>query len=96
MARGRPAIDPRRCLRDLAGAEGQLVGARPAWARSHNTADAFLQLGEWLLLILMSDPRRPGAFTCVTVINGDGAPTWETAYARGWTCLLYTSDAADE
>jgi hypothetical protein len=84
VARARPVGDPRRRLRDLAGAEGRLVAQRPAWARSHNTADAFLQIGEWLLLVLVDDPRRSGSYTCVTVINGDGGPSWEAAYAKGW------------
>jgi hypothetical protein len=83
-ARAKPPGDPRRRLRELAGAEGRIVARRPDWARSHNTADAFLQIGEWLLLILVDDERRPGSFTCVTVINGDGAPTWATAHRNGW------------
>jgi hypothetical protein len=77
----RRALEP--VLRDLLDQEGLLVAERPAWARSQNTADAYVQVGEWLLLICRHDVRRPGSWTVVTVVVGSGRPTWERAVARG-------------
>jgi hypothetical protein len=70
-------------LRDLLSQEGRMVSDRPAWARSRNTADAYVQVGDWLLLICRHDVRRPGQWTVVTVVNGPAGATWERAVARG-------------
>lgn len=78
-ARDRATLE--RLLRELVSAEGRVVGRRPRWARSRNTADAYVQVGDWLLLICRHDIRRPGSLTVVTVV-GEGA-TWERAAERG-------------
>ena len=80
-ARDRATLEP--VLRDLLTQEGRVVAARPRWARSQNPADAYIQVGEWLLLICRHDPRRPGALTVVTVINGPAGTTWGRALDRG-------------
>jgi len=46
-----------------------------------------LQIGEFLVLLLEVDRRRPGCFSCVTVINGASWKTWEAAYERGWVAV---------
>jgi hypothetical protein len=78
-ARDRATLEP--LLRDLLVQEGRMVSKRPRWARSRNTADAYVQVGDWLLLICRHDVRRPGSLTVVTVV-GEGA-TWERAAERG-------------
>ena len=80
-ARDRATLEP--VLRDLLTQEGRLVAARPRWARSQNPADAYVQVGEWLLLICRHDLRRPGALTVVTVINGPAGTSWRRALDRG-------------
>jgi hypothetical protein len=74
-------------LRDLAVAQGCLVAERPRWAGSRRTADAYLQIAEFLLLLLERDRLRPGGFTCVTVLNGAEWKTWQVAYDRGWVAV---------
>ncbi len=80
-ARDRPTLEP--VLRDLLTQEGRVVAARPRWARSQNPADAYVQVGEWLLLICRQDLRRPGSLTVVTVVNGPAGTTWRRALDRG-------------
>jgi hypothetical protein len=80
-ARDRATLE--RLLRDLLAQEGRMVSTRPRWARSRNTADAYVQVGDWLLLICRHDVRRPGSLTVVTVVNGPQGMTWERALARG-------------
>ena len=45
----RAVVEP--IVRDLLLQEGLVVGARPHWAHSRDTADLYLQLGEWMLFI---------------------------------------------
>ncbi len=78
----RQTLEP--VLRDLLIQEGRLVSERPRWSRSQNPADAYIQVGEWLVLICRHDVRRPGRWTVVTVVSRPAAPTWERAVARGW------------
>jgi hypothetical protein len=80
-ARDRATLEP--LLRDLLVQEGRTVSKRPRWARSRNTADAYVQVGDWLLLICRHDVRRPGSLTVVTVVNGPEGMTWERAWERG-------------
>jgi hypothetical protein len=77
----RATLEP--VLRDLLSQEGRMVAERPGWARSRNTADAYVQVGDWLLLICRHDVRRPGRWTVVTVVNGPEGTTWERALKRG-------------
>ena len=79
--RSRMALEP--VLRDLLTQEGRMVARRPGWARSDNTADAYVQVGERLLLICRHDVRRPGAWTVVTVLNRTERMSWERALERG-------------
>jgi hypothetical protein len=80
-ARDRSTLEP--VLRDLLTQEGRVVSRRPRWARSSNTADAYIQVGDWLLLICRHDLRRPGRLTVVTVVNGPQGTTWDRAVRRG-------------
>jgi hypothetical protein len=80
-ARDRSTLEP--VLRDLLTQEGRVVSDRPRWARSANPADAYIQVGDWLLLICRHDLRRPGRLTVVTVLNGPRGTTWERALRRG-------------
>jgi hypothetical protein len=77
----------RMALRDLALAEGRAVPQAPVWARSRNVADLWIQVGRFLLLICRHDDRRPGGFSCVTVVNGRPDTTWAVAMVRGWIRL---------
>jgi hypothetical protein len=71
-------------LRDLLNQEGRVVSERPHWARSRNTADAYIQVGEWLLLICRHDELRRGAVSVVTIVNGPEGNTWQRALERGY------------
>jgi hypothetical protein len=71
-------------LRDLLTQEGRVVNEQPRWARSRNTADAYIQVGEWLLLICRHDEMRRGAVTVVTIVNGPAGNTWQRALERGY------------
>lgn len=71
-------------LRDLLYQEGRVVPERPHWARSQNTADAYIQVGEWLLLICRHDELRRGALTVVTSVNGPEGNTWSRALEAGY------------
>lgn len=71
-------------IRDLLLQEGLVVTERPRWARSRNTADLYLQLGEWMLFIgRRQSPQTPN-FAIVTVINGREDTTWRQALRRGY------------
>ena len=67
-------------IRDLLEEEGEVKTQRPFWSQSSNTADLYLQAGEWMLFVLernswLSWPRS--GYTCVTAVNGpqeNGAP----------------------
>lgn len=71
-------------LRDLLSQEGRVVDERPHWARSQNTADAYIQVGEWLLLICRHDELRRGAVSVVTIVNGPEGNTWQRALEMGY------------
>lgn len=80
-------FDPATLLRDLATCQGWFTTVRPHWSRSSNTAAGYIQIGEFLLMILEPDTRRPGCYSCVTVVNGVEWKTWQTAYERSWIAL---------
>jgi len=71
-------------LRDLLYQEGRVVQERPRWARSRNTADVYIQVGEWLLLICRHDELRRGAVSVVTIVNGPEENTWQRALELGY------------
>ena len=71
-------------VRDLLRREGTVTTVRPSWSRSSNTADLYLQAGEWMLFILVKDTWRPWRYTCVTAVNGREDNTWENALRRGY------------
>lgn len=71
-------------VRDLLLQEGLVVGERPHWARSRNTADLYLQLGEWMLFIGTRDEHPSPRFAIVTVVNGPTQNTWRGARRRGY------------
>ncbi|MDR9369929.1 hypothetical protein Q5424_12590, partial [Conexibacter sp. JD483] len=69
--------------RDLLLQEGSSSYDPPRWYRSSNAADGYLEAGEWMLFVLRTSRRRPGAWDVVTVLsNGDGT-TWPVARRRG-------------
>jgi hypothetical protein len=78
----RQALEP--ILRDLLNQEGRVVREQPRWARSRNTADAYIQVGEWLLLICRHDEMRRGAVSVVTIVNGPEGNTWRRALEMGY------------
>lgn len=61
-----------------------MVHEPPHWARSRNTADAYIQVGEWLLFICRHDELRRGAVSVVTIINGPAENTWRRALELGY------------
>lgn len=71
-------------VRDLLAREGKVTTQRPVWSRSSNTADLYLQAGEWMLFILRRDRWLPWRYYCVTAVNGPEGNTWETALRRGY------------
>jgi len=71
-------------IRDLLRREGEVRTEPPAWARSRNTADLYLQAGEWMLFILRRDRWLPWRYYCVTAVNGPEDNTWENALRRGY------------
>ena len=79
QTRSRPVIEP--IVRELLLREGWLVAKRPAWARSRNRADIYLQLGEWMLFIGCRDRRNGRHYAIVTVENRPGT-TWRKANRR--------------
>ncbi|HEY5196520.1 MAG TPA: hypothetical protein VIJ51_05785 [Solirubrobacteraceae bacterium] len=78
----RARVEP--VIRDLLLQEGVVTTGQPRWARSQNTAELYLQLGEWMLFVLRPDRQRPGGFTAVTVVNGPAGNDWATALRRGY------------
>jgi hypothetical protein len=70
-------------VRDLLLCEGFVVAERPRWSRSRNTADLYLQLGQWMLFIGRHDTRR-GGYAIVTVVSGREGTTWSKALRRGY------------
>jgi hypothetical protein len=73
-------------LRALVARDGRVVHDRPRWADSRRDADVFVQIGGWLLLVLMRDPRRgDDAFTAVTVLGREGITSWPAAQEHGLT-----------
>jgi hypothetical protein len=76
--------DVEAVLRDLLYQEGRFVRERPHWARSRKGADAYIQVGEWLLLICRHDETRLGAFTVVTIVNGPQGNNWLRAFEMGY------------
>jgi hypothetical protein len=80
----------RRIIEPIARAvlhlEGVVVHSRPDWARSQNSADVYLQAGQWMLFIACKDYRSgSGRISVVTVINNPRVPTWVKATRRGRT-----------
>jgi hypothetical protein len=83
-ARPRPELEAQ--LRRLVARDGSVVPDRPRWADSRNDADLFVQIGGWLLVVLMRDDRRgEDAFTAVTILGREGWASWPAAHARGLT-----------
>jgi hypothetical protein len=83
-ARPRPELE--RALRALVARDGRVVHDRPRWADSRRDADVFVQVGGWLLLVLMRDPRRGDeAYTAVTVLGREGITSWPAAHRHGLT-----------
>lgn len=78
----RAVIEP--IVRDLLLDEGRVVSAPPPWARSRNSADLLLQLGNWMLLIGCHDPLRAGHYSIVTAVNGQAGDNWGKAKRRGY------------
>jgi len=78
----RPRVEP--VIQDLLLQEGFITTEQPRWARSQNTAECYLQLGDWMLFVLRADRRRPGCFTAVTVVNGPADNDWAMALRRGY------------
>jgi hypothetical protein len=73
-------------LRALVARDGRVVHDRPRWAHSRRDADVFVQVGGWLLLVLMRDPRRgEDAFTAVTVLGREGITSWPSAHQHRLT-----------
>jgi hypothetical protein len=90
----RRVVEP--LVRELLVREGMVVADRPPWARSRNTADLYLQLGEWMLFIAM----RAGAasrrtFEVVTVVNGAEDTDWRKALRRGYIVSTPPPEIAD-
>jgi hypothetical protein len=77
----RRIVEP--ALRALLLREGRVVRSRPRWAGSRNTAELYLQIGEWMLLIGRHDGRRPGCYVIVTAIGRARRCTWKKAIRRG-------------
>jgi hypothetical protein len=77
----RQVVEP--IMRELLLREGRVVTQRPPWARSRNTADLYLQLGDWMLLIGCRDEHRPGGYAIVTAVNGPREGSWMRALRRG-------------
>jgi len=71
-------------IRNLLRREGEVRTEPPAWARSRNIADLYLQAGEWMLFILRRDRWLPWRYYCVTAVNGPENNTWENALRRGY------------
>jgi hypothetical protein len=82
----RPRPELEGALRSLVARDGRVVHDRPRWAHSRRDADVFVQVGGWLLLVLMHDPRRGGdAYTAVTVLGREGVTSWPSAHRHGLT-----------
>ncbi|ADB52885.1 hypothetical protein [Conexibacter woesei] len=81
----RRAVEP--IARDLLMQEGRVVGTPPAWYRSSNTADGYLQTGDWLLFVCRASRRRASAYDVVTVLCNGDSTTWSRALDRR---LIYT------
>lgn len=82
----RPRVELEGALRALVARDGRVVHDRPRWADSRRDADVFVQIGGWLLLVLMCDPRRGDeAFTAVTVLGREGITSWPAAHEHGLT-----------
>ena len=74
-------------IRDLLEEEGEVKTERPFWSQSTNTADLYLQAGEWMLFVLRRNSWLPwpwSGYTCVTTVNGRDDKTWENALRRGY------------
>lgn len=83
-ARPRPELEAQ--LRRLVARDGSVVPDRPSWADSRNEADVFVQIGGWLLVVLMRDDRRGAeAYSAVTILGREGWAGWPAAHARGLT-----------
>jgi hypothetical protein len=78
----RARIEP--AIRDLLPQEGVVTTQQPRWARSQNTAELYLQLGDWMLFVLRPDRQRSGCFTAVTVVNGPADDDWAAALRCGY------------
>jgi hypothetical protein len=79
----RSVIEP--IVRDLLLLEGRVVTERPRWARSHNVADLYLQLGDWMLFIGCREASPgPQRYAIVTALAGAAGTTWQVALKRGY------------
>jgi hypothetical protein len=79
----RRQIEP--IARDLLLVEGRVVHKRPSWGRSSNTADLYLQTGEWLLYICQ-ELEVPRTYLVVTIVSNANL-RWSAARDRG---LIFT------
>ncbi|WP_210494563.1 hypothetical protein [Patulibacter sp. SYSU D01012] len=80
----RPRDELERVLTDLVRSDGRIVHDRPRWAASKNDADLFVQIGRWLLVVLMADERRgEHGYSAVTILGREGVPDWAFAHAHG-------------
>jgi len=78
--RSRQIVEP--IVRSALLEEGLLVRDRPRWAPSHNTADLYLQLADWMLFIGMRSERRLDGYAIVTAVSRGPGVTWPRARRR--------------
>lgn len=78
--------------RDLLLQEGRALRQPPSWYRSSNTADGYLQVGEWMLFVLRGSRRQRGAYDVVTVLTNGDRTTWPIARRKG---LVFTPPPLD-
>ena len=71
-------------LRDCILLEGIVTYERPHWSRSRSRADWYIEIGDFLLCIVVWDERY-GRWAIPTVVNGPESNTWQVALERGWT-----------
>ena len=78
------AGDEEAILRDCMLLEGRVTYERPRWSKSSNEADWYVQVGEFLLCIVVWDSHY-ARWAVPTVVNGASWKTWTAALERGWT-----------
>ena len=57
-------------IRDLLEEEGEVKTERPFWSQSSNTADLYLQAGEWMLFVLRAELLAAMAMVGLYVRHG--------------------------